>query len=73
MAGISKEELREKLDLGPKVFNSLLQALVGEGKLEISGEQVRTAGGGVVLKDEEAQSKAQIERAFSSAGSKPLP
>ena len=39
-------------------------------KLQLSGEVVHAAGKGVVLRDEEAESKAQIERAFASAGLK---
>ena len=70
VAGISKEELREKLDLGPEVFNGVLDALLREKKLEVSGEQVRAAGRGVVMKDEEAESKRQIEQAFAAAGLK---
>jgi selenocysteine-specific elongation factor len=68
--GISREELREKLDLRPEIFNGLLEALLSERKLQISGEQVHQAGRTVVLKDEEAESKQQIERAFATAGLK---
>ncbi|HUI85013.1 MAG TPA: SelB C-terminal domain-containing protein, partial [Candidatus Binatia bacterium] len=39
-------------------------------KLEVSGEVVHAAGQGVVLRDEEAESKARIERAFAEAGLK---
>ncbi len=70
VAGISKEELREKLELRPEVFNGILDALGREKKLEISGEQARLAGRGVVMKDEEAESKRQIEQAFAAAGLK---
>jgi selenocysteine-specific elongation factor len=68
VAGISKEELREKLDLAPEVFGGILQSLVAEKKLGTSGEQVHAAGRGVQMKDEEAESKQQIERVFASAG-----
>ena len=37
---------------------------------EIAGELVRLAGRGVVMKDEEAESKKVIEQAFASAGLK---
>ena len=70
VAGIGKEELREKLHLGPEVFSGVLDALVREKKLETAGELVRAAGRGVALKDEEEQSKQAIERAFASAGLK---
>jgi selenocysteine-specific elongation factor len=70
VSGISKEELREKINVPPEVFAAVLEGLVCDKKIEISGEQVRVAGRGVVLKDEEAQSKKIIESAFSSAGLK---
>jgi selenocysteine-specific elongation factor len=70
VAGISKEELREKLTLHQTVLESLLAQLVRDKKVEVSGEQVRLAGRGVELKDEEAKAKEQIERAFAQAGLK---
>jgi selenocysteine-specific elongation factor len=70
VAGIGKEELREKLRLGPAVFGGILEALVRERKLELAGEQVRQAGRSVVMKDEESESKRQIELAFESSGLK---
>lgn len=68
--GIGRETLRERLDLGPEVFSAILDSLVRDKKLEITGEQVRAVGRGVVMKDEEAESKKIIESAFSSAGLK---
>ncbi len=70
VSGIAKEELREKLGLGTAVFIGLLDLLVREKKLEATGEQVRIAGRGVVMKDDEAESKKQIEQAFAVAGLK---
>jgi selenocysteine-specific elongation factor len=70
VAGISKEELREKISMPTEVFAAILDNLIREKKLEVSGEQVRSAGRGVILKDEEAQSKTIIESAFSTAGLK---
>ncbi len=68
VAGISKEQLREKLRLRPEIFTGLLDLLTKEKKLEVAGEQVRLPGRGVVMKDEEADAKKKIEDAFSSAG-----
>jgi len=62
--------LREKLQLGPEVFNGLLEALVRAGKLQVEGEVVRQAGRTVVMKQEETESQRQIEQAFASAGLK---
>ncbi|HST77650.1 MAG TPA: SelB C-terminal domain-containing protein, partial [Verrucomicrobiae bacterium] len=70
VAGISKEELRAKRALQQLIMEAVLAQLVREKKVEVSGEQVRLAGRGVELKDEEARAKEQIEKAFSSAGLK---
>jgi selenocysteine-specific elongation factor len=70
VAGISKEELREKLRLSQPVLEAVLAQLVAEKKTEITGERVRLAGRGVELKDDEAKAKAQIEKAFANAGLK---
>jgi selenocysteine-specific elongation factor len=68
--GIGRETLRERLDLGPEVFAAVLEGLVRERKLAIAGEQVRLPGRGVMMKDDEAESKKIIESAFASAGLK---
>ena len=68
VAGINQEQLREGLGAGPEVFRSLLDALVRDKKLEIAGDQIRGAGRGVVLRDDEAESKQTIEQAFARAG-----
>jgi selenocysteine-specific elongation factor len=70
VAGIGKEQLRERLDLAPEAFAAVLDDLVKAPKLEVSADQVRAAGRGVVMKDEEAESKQIIETAFASAGLK---
>jgi selenocysteine-specific elongation factor len=70
VGGISKEELREKLDLHQTVMEALLAQLARDRKTEASGEQIRLAGRGVELKDEEAKAKQQIEKAFADAGLK---
>jgi selenocysteine-specific elongation factor len=70
VAGMSKEELRAKLGLAQPVMEALLAQLAREKKVETAGEQVRLAGRGVELKDEEAKAKEQIERAFAVAGLK---
>jgi selenocysteine-specific elongation factor len=70
VAGMSKEQLREQVNVGPKVFHSVLQKLAEEKKLEAVGELVHLAGRGVIMKDDEAESKKIIEQAFASAGLK---
>lgn len=70
VAGMSKEQLREQVNVGPEVFHSVLQKLAEEKKLEAVGELVHLAGRGVIMKDDEAESKKIIEQAFASAGLK---
>jgi selenocysteine-specific elongation factor len=70
VAGMSKEELRDRVSLGPEVFYSVLGKLTEEKQLEVAGELVHLLGRGVVMKDEEAESKKIIEQAFASAGLK---
>jgi selenocysteine-specific elongation factor len=70
VTGMSKEELRDRVSLGPEVFSSVLEKLAEEKKLAIAGELVHLPGRGVVMKDEEAESKKIIEQAFASAGLK---
>jgi len=70
VAGMSKEELRDRVNLGPEVFYSVLGTLAEEKKLEVAGELVHLPGRGVLMKDEEAESKKIIEQAFASAGLK---
>jgi selenocysteine-specific elongation factor len=70
VAGISKEELRERVGLTAEVFAAVLAKAATEKKIEMAGEQVHLPGRGVVMKDEEAESKKIIEQAFQSAGLK---
>ena len=70
VAGISKEELRSKLGLNQTVMEAVLTQLGRDKKAEVSAEQVRLAGRGVELKDDEAKAKEQIEKAFADAGLK---
>ena len=66
--GIGKEALRDQTDGGPVVFEAVLRQLARDGKIELSGELVHLRGRGVVMRDDEAESKRTIEQAFSSAG-----
>ena len=68
--GISKEELREQVDASAGVFDAVARHAGHEKKIEVAGDLVRLPGHGVVMKDEEAESKKKIEDAFASAGLK---
>ena len=70
VTGISKEELRETIGASPEMFSAALNQLLGERKLDVIGEVVRLPGRGVVMKDDELESKKMIEAAFASAGLK---
>jgi selenocysteine-specific elongation factor len=71
VAGISKEELRGRFsEVAPTVFDSVLDEAFRAGKIELAGELVHLAGRGVVMKDEETESKKIIEAAFANAGLK---
>ncbi len=69
-SGIAKEELREQAKASAEVFSAALDQLARERMIEVSGDLVRLPGHGVMMKDEEAESKKKIEEAFASAGLK---
>ncbi|MBV9574279.1 MAG: selenocysteine-specific translation elongation factor [Acidobacteriales bacterium] len=68
VSGISNEDLRSRLRLGEELFAIVLRKLIQENKIDIAAEIVHLSGRGVVLKDDEAQSKNIIENAFASGG-----
>jgi len=70
LPGMNKERLREAFHAQPELFDGIIASLLREKKLEADGELLRLPGRGVVLRDEEAESKAQIEQAFAKAGLK---
>jgi selenocysteine-specific elongation factor len=70
MSGVAKEALRELVRASAEIFASSLNLLASDRKIELDGDLVRLPGRGVVLKDEEAESKKQIEEAFASTGLK---
>lgn len=68
--GMAKEELREQAKASAEVFAAALDELAHDRMLEIAGDLVRLPGQGVMMKDEEAESKKKIEDAFAAAGLK---
>ncbi len=68
LPGINKGELRATRWGHAELFDGVVASLLREKKLEADGELLRLSGRGVVLRDEEAESKSQIERAFAQAG-----
>ena len=70
VGGITREALRELVRASSEVFTAALELLVREKNIEAAGDLVRLPGHGVVMKDEEAESKKKIEEAFGAAGLK---
>jgi selenocysteine-specific elongation factor len=70
VGGIAKEELREQVRASTEVFAAALDLLIREKKIEAAGDLVRLPGHGVVMKDDEAESKKTIENAIAIAGLK---
>jgi selenocysteine-specific elongation factor len=70
VGGIAREALREQVKASSAVFIASLDLLLREKTIEVTGDIVRLPGHGVIMKDEEAESKARIEEAFASAGLK---
>jgi selenocysteine-specific elongation factor len=70
VGGVAKEQLREQAGASVEVFDAVLGRLVRDQKLEVAGDLARLPGHGVVMKDEEAESKQIIEQAFGNAGLK---
>ena len=67
LPGIAKQDLRsrELPDCPPPVLDALI---AGAKELVAEGETVRIRGHKVVLKEDEEQARAAIERAFEAAG-----
>jgi selenocysteine-specific elongation factor len=68
--GINQQALRDRFALGTDVFSTAIAHLIKEGKVEAVGDVIHLRGRGVVMKDEEAESRKVIEQAFASAGLK---
>ena len=73
VAGLPKEDLRSRTGAGrsPRsaapsslLFNTLLQTLAAQGKIDVQGETVRLAGRKIQLTPEEQAAKEQISEAF---------
>lgn len=68
LGGMPAESLRENLAMDAPLFDSVIASLIRDGKLAVTGALAHLPGRGVVMKDEEAESRHAIEQAFSSAG-----
>jgi selenocysteine-specific elongation factor len=70
VGGIARESLREQVKASSEVFHVALDLLSRGKKIEAAGDLVRLPGHGVVMKDEEAESRKKIEEVFALAGLK---
>jgi len=77
LAGLPKEDLRSRTGArsSPRpelpsnlLFNTLLQALAAQGRIDVQGETVRIAGRRIQLTPEEQAAKDQIGAAFEKTG-----
>jgi selenocysteine-specific elongation factor len=69
-AGTTAATLRENVSGDSEVFDFALDSLLRARRIESVGELVRLPGRGVVMKDEEAESRKVIEQTFAAAGLK---
>lgn len=68
--GVGREVLRDQIRSHVEIFTAILEQATGEKKLEMTGDHIRLPGTGVVMKEEEFESKNEIEKAFAVAGLK---
>ncbi len=70
VAGMPKEELRGRVARGlrPEIFRSVLGEMADRQEVRVAGDTVMRAGRKIVLTAEEETARAQIERAFETAG-----
>jgi selenocysteine-specific elongation factor len=68
VGGMAKEQLREQIGAPVELFDEVLKLMTQKKKIEVLGDVARLPGHGVVMKDEEAESKNNIESIFLAAG-----
>jgi len=70
VGGMAREALREQVKASSDLFAASLDLLSRQKKIEVAGDLIRLPGHGVVMKDEETESKKKIEEEFAAAGLK---
>jgi len=77
VAGLPKQDLRSRTGVPSSphtglpsnlLFNTLLQALAAQGRIDVQGETVRLAGRRIQLTPEEQAAKEQMSAAFEKTG-----
>ena len=69
--GLSLQELRSRLGVAPELIDHVLARASQDGKLEVAGGIVRTAGWTPRLSDAQRATLAQLAETLHSAGSEP--
>jgi selenocysteine-specific elongation factor len=70
VGGIAREALREQVKASAEVFAASLDLLLRGKQIEAAGDLLRLPGHGVVMKNDESESKERIEEAFAGSGLK---
>jgi selenocysteine-specific elongation factor len=70
VAGVQKDSLCEQAGLSEISFDAVLSRALADKQLALTQDLVHLPGRGVVMKDEEAESRKIIEQAFASSGLK---
>ncbi len=70
VAGAPKDVLREQSALSEIAFDAVLTQALADKHLALTQDLVHLPGRGVVMKDEEAESRKIIEQAFATSGLK---
>ncbi len=68
--GITIQALRKAARSSDWIFDFVIDSMLRAGKIEAGDGLIRLPGCGVVMKDEEVESRKTIEQAFASAGLK---
>lgn len=66
--GISRQELLGKTGVARELFSGAMGTLLADKRIEVTNEQIHLPGHQVVMGEDEARSKVQIEEAFAQAG-----
>ena len=69
-AGLTAATLRENVNANAELFDFALDSLARARKIAPAGELLQLSGRGVVMRDEETESRKLIEHTFASAGLK---
>ncbi|HEY1579690.1 MAG TPA: selenocysteine-specific translation elongation factor [Terracidiphilus sp.] len=67
-SGLKRSELQSQMNLPAEVLNSVVDRLVADGRVSLSGEVVSLAGAAAAVSNKDAQKLHAISTAYQSAG-----